>query len=265
MDYTTLETNICAWLPSRPDIRAAAVIGSRGRSAGYRADASADYDLLLVSTTPERYQHTSWLSAFGPVVSAVFDPSDHVAFAGSLDFFTVYKDGCDADVSLLAYAYVQQLIHDAAARERDLVHLITPTLAKGFRPLFDPEQLLSQLALVFPADLMRFVPPDGAAFADAVENFWQGVVKIAKKLRAGRLYAAQRWYNAQRQDVIQMVEWHARLTRDLPGSTWYRDKYLEQWADPRVIAALPQLYAAYEVADLRRAFCDDGPVSMGRT
>jgi hypothetical protein len=66
--------------------------------------------------------------------------------------------------------------------------------------------LLSQLALVFPADLMRFVPPDGAAFADAVENFWQGVVKIAKKLRACRLYAAQRWYNAQRQDVIQMTE-----------------------------------------------------------
>lgn len=78
-------------------------------------------------------------------------------------------------------------------------------------------------------------------------------MQAAKKLRAGRLYAAQRWYNAQREDVMRMVEWHARLTRNLPASTWYRDKYLEQWADPRVIAALPQIYAAYDAADLQRA------------
>lgn len=89
--YARIEATIRAWLPTRPDIRAAAVIGSQARTGAYAADSSADYDLLLVTTDPDAYKHTNWLHAFGQVVSAVFDPNDHVAFAYSLDFFTLVR------------------------------------------------------------------------------------------------------------------------------------------------------------------------------
>jgi hypothetical protein len=52
---------------------------------------------------------------------------------------------------------------------------------------------------------------------------------------------------------MRVAEWHARVTRDLPAWTWYRDKYLEQWVDPRVVAALPALYPHYDSADMQRA------------
>lgn len=252
MDYTEIETNVHAWLPSRPDIRAAVVIGSHGRTGTYAADNSADYDLLLVTTDPDSYKQTEWLSAFGRVVSAVFDPYDHVAFAYSLDFFTVYAGGHDVDISVLPYEYVQRLIHDPATRKQDFIHLITPLFANGVRPLFDPEQIMPQLAAVF-AEPILFEPPSEAAFVDFVENFWQRVVRIAKKLRAGQLYVARRWCAAQADDLMRLVEWHARLTHNLPSSTWYRDKYLEHWADPRVVAALPQLYPHYDAADMQQA------------
>lgn len=252
MDYAQIENNVRAWLPTRSDIRAAAVIGSHGRTGTYAADNSADYDLLLVTTTPDSYKQMDWLHAFGRVVSAVFDPNDHVAFAYSLDFFTLYADGHDVDISVLPYDYVQRLIHDPPTREKDFVHLITPVFADGIRPLFDPEQLIPPLAAVFD-DPVPFEPPSSAAFVDLVENFWQRVVRISKKLRAGRLHAAHRWSAAQTNDLMQLVEWHARLRRNLPPTTWYRDKYVEQWADPRVIAALPQIYPHYDAADIQRA------------
>jgi aminoglycoside 6-adenylyltransferase len=165
----------------------------------------------------------------------------------------VYAEGHDVDISVLPYSYVQRLIHDPDARAQDFVHLITPMFANGVRILFDPEQLVPQLAAAFTAGPAAFIPPPEAAFAQLVEDFWQRVVRIAKKLHAGYLYFAMRWCTAQINDLMRLVEWHARLTRNLPPSTWYRDKYLEQWADPRVVAALPQLYAQYDPADIQRA------------
>ena len=153
---------------------------------------------------------------------------------------------------MLPSEYVQRLIHDPSTREKDWGHIITQVFATGVRPLFDPEQLMPQLAAVF-SDSVPFEPPSPAAFVDFVENFWQRVVQIAKKLRAGRLHAAHRWSAAQTNDLMRLVECHTRLTRNLPPSTWYRNKYFEQWADPRVIAALPQLYPHYDAADIQRA------------
>jgi aminoglycoside 6-adenylyltransferase len=252
-DYARLEAYVLSWARSRPDMRAAAVMGSRGRAMDYTADTGSDLDLLLVTTEPDSYRNTAWLAEIGPVVSAVFDPNDHVAFAGSLDFFTVFADGHDADFALLPYSYVQSLIQDSATRQKDLLHLIKPVFARGMRVLFDHAQLIPRLAAAFETEELPFVRPAEEAFIDHVENFWQGVLRIAKKLRAGHLFYAMRWYQGQRGDLIRLAEWHARLTRELPPSTWYRDKYLEQWADPRLVTALPRLYPQYDAADIRRS------------
>ncbi len=253
MSYQFLEQRFLVWASMRTDIRAAAVIGSYGRISQYRADESSDLDLLFITTEAEQYKQTAWLAEIGPLVSSVFDPTDHVAFAGALDFFTVYTEGRIVDFSVLPDDYVQRLIHDPAAREQDFVHLITPTFSRGFRPLFDPEGLIDQLAAVFPANDSAVVAPSATAFAEAQENFWQGVVRVARKLRPHHLYFAMRWQTGLITDCMRVAEWHARFVWHLPPSTWYRDKYLDQWADPRVVAALSTLYPHYDIADMRRA------------
>lgn len=51
-----------------------------------------------------------------------------------------------------------------------------------------------------------------------------------------------------------MVEWQAKAKFGLTHDTWYHGRYLSQWADPQVVAALPETFAVYETADLQRAF-----------
>jgi hypothetical protein len=126
-----------------------------------------------VTTDAEQYKQTAWLAEIDPLVSGIFDPNDHVAFAYALDFFTVYTEGRIVDFSVLPYEYVQRLIHDPQARAKDFVHLITPVFTRGIRTLFDPERLLDQLAVVFPANDSAADAPSTITFMEAQENFWQ--------------------------------------------------------------------------------------------
>jgi hypothetical protein len=219
MSYQSLEQRFHAWAAARSDIRAAAVIGSFGRTTHYEADESSDLDLLFVTTHAEPYKQTAWLTEIGPLVSGIFDPNDHVAFAYALDFFTVYTEGRIVDFSVLPYDYVQRLIHDPSARAKDFVHLITPVFSRGMRTLFDPEHLLDQLVVAFPANDPAADTPSAATFIEAQENFWQGVVRVARKVRANHLYFAMRWHTGLIADCMRVAEWHARVTRDLPAWT----------------------------------------------
>jgi aminoglycoside 6-adenylyltransferase len=50
-----------------------------------------------------------------------------------------------------------------------------------------------------------------------------------------------------------MLEWHARLVYEPNSDTWYEGRFVEAWADPDALAALPKSFAAYNQDDLRRA------------
>lgn len=53
--------------------------------------------------------------------------------------------------------------------------------------------------------------------------------------------------------LAQMLEWHARATRGPSHDTWMRGRFLEEWADPRAVRALPGAFAHYDPADVGRA------------
>lgn len=253
LDYDTIERNITTWLAARPDVRAAAVIGSRGRASIYTADAGSDLDLLLIAAEPERFGGTAWLDALGPVVSAVYDPNDHVAFAHSLDFFCVFADGNDADISVLPLPYVREMIADPAARASDFVPRVKPMFTHGLRVLHDPEHLFDELAQAWQAQPLPRQTPDEARWTMFVEDFWQRSVRIAKKLRAGRYFTALQWSVAQAADVVRLAEWHARSAPEANPDVLIRDKYLERWAEPRLVAALPKLFPSYGTDGTRDA------------
>lgn len=49
------------------------------------------------------------------------------------------------------------------------------------------------------------------------------------------------------------MEWHAHATRGFGHDTWMRGRFLEEWADPRAVAALPGIFAHYDAGDIGRA------------
>lgn len=53
--------------------------------------------------------------------------------------------------------------------------------------------------------------------------------------------------------LLRLTEWHAKATAGWNLNTWAQGRFLERWADPRVLAALGGAFAHYEVEDVWRA------------
>jgi aminoglycoside 6-adenylyltransferase len=54
-----------------------------------------------------------------------------------------------------------------------------------------------------------------------------------------------------------MIEWHAHATHDWNYDTWFRGRFLEKWADPRVVEGLRSSFAHYETDDVARALLEE--------
>jgi len=51
---------------------------------------------------------------------------------------------------------------------------------------------------------------------------------------------------------MRMIEWHARATNGWEYDTWHGGRFLEQWADGRVVRDLQGAFAHYDEKDLWR-------------
>jgi aminoglycoside 6-adenylyltransferase len=53
--------------------------------------------------------------------------------------------------------------------------------------------------------------------------------------------------------LLQMLEWHACARNGWDYDTWDRGRFLEEWADPRAVAALREVFGRYDADDTWRA------------
>jgi aminoglycoside 6-adenylyltransferase len=49
------------------------------------------------------------------------------------------------------------------------------------------------------------------------------------------------------------IEWHAQARTTQSSGIWHNGRFLEQWADPRILEDLAGAFAHYDEADVRRA------------
>jgi aminoglycoside 6-adenylyltransferase len=73
-------------------------------------------------------------------------------------------------------------------------------------------------------------------------------------LRRGDLWWAKGGVDMHLKECLQrMLEWHAHAQRGDQFDTWLRGRFLEEWADPRALAQLPNTFAHYDRNDIARA------------
>ena len=53
--------------------------------------------------------------------------------------------------------------------------------------------------------------------------------------------------------LLRMIEWHARATRGWDLDVYHDGRFLEQWADSRVVAELSHAFARYDRDDIGQA------------
>ncbi len=234
MTYEKLEAHIAAWAETQPDIRAVIAVGSQARGD---ADRWSDLDLLLFTGDRTRYVEPGWLHAFGDVWLTYLDE----AGPGDPEWFAVYDGGLKVDIVLLQV--------DDSSLDLEVLMRRYPyqgVFARGLKVLFDQH---GQARSLPPQAIKVPTPPSASAFDQAVNGFLLEAATTAKFIVRGDFWRAQHWFAYDlRPCLLKLMEWHAH-GRD----TWYNGRFIERWADPRVLAALPQTFALYNRESLLMA------------
>ncbi|HEX6989300.1 MAG TPA: aminoglycoside 6-adenylyltransferase, partial [Bacillota bacterium] len=245
--FAPLIGRIETWARNREDIRGLLILGSRARCIR-PADAWSDLDVLLVTTDPDSYlDSTGWLADLGTVWITFLEPTP----AGGLERRVLFAGGLDVDFSVVAAA-------DAAAlAERGVPPEVAGIVTRGVRVLLDRDGLMSRLIDQCRAVAAALPPPaaPGQAELDQLcHDFWYHAVWVAKKLRRGEVWTALDCCDGyMKRRLLTLLEWHARAHRGPGWDTWHQGRFLEEWADDRVVQALRPAFAHYDAADVRRA------------
>jgi len=234
MTYEILEGRIAAWAAGQADIRAVVSVGSRARGG---MDRWSDLDVLLLTREPDRYLTDGWLHLFGEPWLTYLEQTG----GQDPEWYAFYVGDLKLDIALL------QVETDS----RDLPTLLaqypyTNTFARGTNVLFDQygEPRMLPPGAVPPKPL-----PSVAEFEEAVGGFLVGLVTAAKFVARGDYWRAQhRIAGDVRPRLLKLMEWQV-----YGKDTWYGGRFLREWADPRVVEALPGTFAGYDRAGLHGA------------
>ena len=233
MTYDDLEAQIARWAQTQPDIRAVLVCGSRARG---EADRWSDLDVMILTTDRPRYiSDSGWLKQFGEVVLNYLDVTD----PGDAEWYTLYEDGLKLDATLLQ-------VEDASLPLEELLkgYPYQGVFSRGIHILFDrlgvPRRLDCRPA-------PPLAPLVSAEFEKTIRGYFLASTTTAKFIARGELWRAQNWFSHNlRRYLLRMIEWHA-----YGKDNWYSGRFIEQWADPHIVEAIPLMYPTYERESLK--------------
>ncbi len=240
--YNQLEQRFAAWSLTQAAIQAVIVVGSRARS-DHPADEWSDLDLVVFASDTALYlSDAAWLDTFGQVRVAV----SHSFGQRDREWLALYDDGCKIDVAFLS-------IDPATTPTLQAMFDVFPypnVLQRGVRVLLDKTGTSSELRL---PSLAAPRLPTQADFAALINRVWLDAVKAAKFMRRHDLWRAKQVCDGDlKQHLLTMLEWQAAVQPDR-CDTWYDGRFLSEWGDGQVLAALPATFAAYQAEDLWRA------------
>ncbi len=248
--YEKLLALIQKWSEKRPDIRAVFVIGSRARK-DHAADEWADLDVVIVTTQPQHYiSDSKWISNFGRPLLTFIEPT---ATLEEKERRVLYEGMLDVDFAV----FPQETIDGLLATETDarIKAQIATQLSRGIRIIIDKEGLAKNLESAAASAEMppKKVPPQ-QEFFEVVNDFIYHAVFTAKHLKRGEVWWTITCLDCYLQQLLlKMIEWHATAMHEQNYNTWFRGRFLEEWADPKVVNSLRGTFAHYDIEDIERA------------
>ena len=264
-----LEERFTAWANTRPDIRAAVVIGSRARIER-PADEWSDLDIIIFTTSPQYYlTRVDWLENIGtPLLTYLQDTPT----GGQRERRALFEGGHDVDFTIVSNAEAKSLLRFLRVRRRipQLLQLLpreksrkimreiadfARIIHRGMRVLADKDGVAVHLPLLNDGSFSSSLPkPSKSEFLAVLNEFWYFAVLMTKKLRRGELWTASKINNcSMKYLLLQMLEWHARAINGWDYDTWQGGSFIQDWADPRAVNALSSAFAHYNKEDVKNS------------
>jgi aminoglycoside 6-adenylyltransferase len=242
--FDKLIKRISGWAQKRDDIRAAVILGSRAR-VDIPADEWSDLDIILVVKDPGYYLgSTDWLKNIDEIKILFLE---HLPMGSGMERRVLFQCGMDVDFNFATPGQAKHLV------EKGLDSVTQLVMGRGYRILFDKDRILPPFTP--PAEnpvIKKILIP--AEFDQDVNDFWYHAVWTAKKLCRGELWTALRCCDVyMKQLLLKAIECHAQVLHGVEYDTWYNGRFLERWADPRVVKDLKNTYARYDKKDIEKA------------
>ena len=249
--YEQLIEKFVKWAEGREDIRSAIIVGSRAR-VDYPADEWADLDLLIVTSNPDQYiAKDDWIENMGSPLLTFIEPTSS---GEDLERRVLYEGMIDVDFAIIPTEKAK-LLRSGADLPPQIKTNLANTFGRGARVIIDKDGLAATLNEVL-SSLGPLVPqkPSEAEFRQVVNDFLYHTIFAFKHLRRGELWWAKMTTDCYMQQLLlHMIEWHARAIRGWTHDTWFRGRFLERWADPRVLKEMSHVFARYEEDDMDQA------------
>jgi len=237
------------WAETCSDIRAAVIVGSRTR-VDHPADEWADLDIVVITTNPERYVSTiNWIENIGNPLLTFVEPT---ATGDEMERRVLFEGMLDVDFAIIPKRNGQQLLQNEIPPQ--VAAQIGDIFGRGIRVLLDKDGMVVQLrTLLASIESTTPSPPTQHEFLEVVNDFLYHAVFTSKHLRRGELWWTVTCLNCYMQRLLlRMMEWHARATHGWNHDTWFRGRFLEEWAHPQALKGLRDAFAHYDEEDIRR-------------
>lgn len=236
-------SKLIRWAEQRDSIRAMLLTSTRA-VPNAPIDLYSDYDVILVAQEIHPFvEDRSWLSHFGEVLVAYWDPihldPDHNI--EKVANVIQYEDGLKIDFTLWPVDLLRKIIR---------APVLQAELDAGYHVLMDKDHLTDGMQ---PPTYKAYIPtpPTKDVYQKTIEDFFSDAPYVAKCLLRGELFPVK-WaldYDMKHLFLRVMLEWRAELDHDWSVPVGALGKGLKKRLPPEIWSKLEETYVGADIAE----------------
>ncbi|MHC1695600.1 MAG: aminoglycoside 6-adenylyltransferase [Eubacteriales bacterium] len=238
--YMNLESKFIQWANSCDAIKAAFIVGSRAR-IDHPADEWSDLDIMIGCSDhlSSLLESIDWIEELGHIWSTL---TSYTA-GGDQERLVLFEGGYQVDFVFVPYEKLQYAI---------LQEFIPDIFYRGVRLIIDKDKSCGRLIPQSFSGYSRYNLDEGS-YKRNIYMFWFVVVYLAKQLLREELWIVKTKDNELKAPLLQMVEWHAKVTHDEKYDVWHAGRFIHEWADSQIFNRLQQTFACYNIIESWKA------------
>jgi aminoglycoside 6-adenylyltransferase len=238
------------WAYQTEDVIGIIIIGSYARK-NKPADEWADLDLLLIAKNFEKYLvNTTWLLEIGNVKLTHLEQT----LFGDMERRVLFQLGDDCTACLVDFVPIGSDFA-ASIKEKKLSPETLAVLNLGYRVLVDKGGFAESLPPVGSLERRQSKKPSQDDFINCANDFLFHIIWSAKKIQRGELWSAYQCLGGylKQQCLLPMIEWFMLAKHGWDYDVWFAGRFIEEWADPEILAALKNAIPKYQKQDMIKA------------
>jgi len=226
-----------------PEMRAAAIIGSRART-NQPADELSDLDIVVFSTDPEKYLNdTQWLDEIGNYAITFLE---RLPVGNGKERRVMFQDALDVDFAILPANQATEMFKSSE---------VQAVFKKGMKVIFDKDGLFSNLVINPSSSVSETTSlPSKNVVQNTLQDFWYHCIWSMKKILRGEYWTAKMCVDQHMKNLtLKLIEWHYLVNQNESIEIWHNGRFFERWVDQDIQDEMKDCFAHYDQDDLVRA------------